>query len=199
MVGQHLLCALLWIVFCVLHSVLASGIIKRKTQASFPSFYPYYRLAYTLFAFASLAVVVWYQWNMASPLLYAPNPGTNIAGGVAALGGLVVMALCIKKYFLSLSGLKSMFRTVPSHRLMVSGFHRYVRHPLYAGTFLAIWGMFVVLPYLSLLISNVVITGYTLLAIGYEEEKLVAEFGDDYRRYREQVPRILPSFRAQQA
>ena len=64
MVVDHLLCALLWIVFCVLHSVLASGAVKRKTQAAAPAFFPYYRLAYTLFAFASFAAVVWYQWHM---------------------------------------------------------------------------------------------------------------------------------------
>lgn len=199
MVGPHLFCALLWILFCVLHSVLASGTVKRKTQAALPSFYPYYRLAYTLFAFLSLAVVAWYQWNMETTLLYAPNTFTNILGALTGGAGLVVMALCIKKYFLGLSGLKSMIRTIPSHRLIVSGLHRYVRHPLYAGTFLAIWGVFVVIPYLSLLISNAIITVYTVLAIRYEEQKLVEEFGDDYRRYREQVPRILPSLRSKQA
>jgi methanethiol S-methyltransferase len=199
MVAQHLLCALLWIVFCVLHSVLASGTVKRKTQAALPSFFPYYRLAYTLFAVASFAAVVCFQWNLDSPLLYAPNMITNSGGALIGVAGLLVMGICIKKYFLSLSGLKSMFRTIPAHQLMITGLHRYVRHPLYAGTFLAIWGMFVVVPYMSLLISNVIITGYTLLAIGYEEQKLVAEFGDDYLRYRKQVPRILPGFRSKQA
>ena len=199
MVVDHLLCALLWIVFCVLHSVLASGAVKRKTQAAAPAFFPYYRLAYTLFAFASFAAVVWYQWHMDSLLLYPQGIFTNTVGALVALAGLVVMALCIKKYFLSLSGLKSMFRAIPAHRLIISGMHRYVRHPLYAGTFLAIWGMFVMFPWLSLLISNTIITLYTLLAIRYEEQKLAAEFGEDYRMYRDQVPRILPSFRAKQA
>src|SRR5687767_10539207 len=133
MVQQHLLCGLLWVLFCVLHSVFASGAVKRKAQQSWPRFTPYYRLAYTLFAFVSLAVVVGFQLQMSSPLLYVPGLFTNIIGGLVGLAGLVLMAVCIKKYFLSLSGLKSLFRKIPSGKLMITGVHRFVRHPLYSG------------------------------------------------------------------
>ena len=192
------MCALLWIVFCVLHSVFASGWVKRKTAAVLPAFMPWYRLAYTLFAFVSLAAVVWYQFKMNSPLLFARTALTNGLGVLIGGAGLLVMALCIKKYFLGLSGLKSLFHAIPAHQLIISGMHRHVRHPLYAGTFLAIWGLFVVLPYGSLLVSNTIITVYTIMAIEFEEQKLVAEFGDDYHRYREQVPKIIPFFRTKQ-
>jgi protein-S-isoprenylcysteine O-methyltransferase Ste14 len=78
---------------------------------------------------------------------------------------------------------------------MITGIHRYMRHPLYTGTFLAIWGAWVLFPFLSLLLSNAVITGYTLLAIRLEEEKLVAAFGDDYKAYQQRVPKLLPHWR----
>lgn len=196
MVEQHLLCGLLWVVFCVLHSVFASGAVKRKTITTWPGLAPFYRIAYTLFAFLSLAAVVGYQLGMVSPLLFQTSSITRVAGGAVLALGLVLMAVCIKKYFLSLSGLKSLFHKIPAGSLMVTGVHRYVRHPLYSGTFLAIWGLFLLLPLLSLLIANVVITGYTLLALRYEEAKLLNQFGDDYATYRRKVPPIFPSFRA---
>jgi protein-S-isoprenylcysteine O-methyltransferase Ste14 len=114
---------------------------------------------------------------------------------LVSVTGLLIMGICIKKYFLSLSGLKSLFQEKPAHELMIGGIHRYVRHPLYLGTFLAIWGGFLVYPVLSFFISNVVITLYTLTGITFEEKKLVAEFGPAYETYRQQVPKLLPAFR----
>ena len=69
-----------------------------------------------------------------------------------------------------------------------------VRHPLYFGTFVFIWGFFIVLPYLSLLICNLVVTIYTLIGIRFEEAKLEKEFGESYKQYKAQVPMIIPSF-----
>ena len=75
---------------------------------------------------------------------------------------------------------------------MTGGFHRYVRHPLYLGTFITIWAGFLLLPLISLLISNAIITIYTLIGIELEEKKLILEFGEDYREYQNRVPRLIP-------
>ncbi len=95
---------------------------------------------------------------------------------------------------MSLSGLKSLYLNdeQAANQLQVSGIHRFVRHPLYSGTFLAIWGLWLLVPQLSLLVANIIITAYTLLAIGWEEKKLEAEFGDSYRLYKQQVPKLIP-------
>jgi protein-S-isoprenylcysteine O-methyltransferase Ste14 len=69
-----------------------------------------------------------------------------------------------------------------------------MRHPLYLGTFLFLWGLWLLFPTVSLLLANIVITGYTLYAIRLEEEKLVAEFGEQYIRYQQQVPKLIPRF-----
>jgi protein-S-isoprenylcysteine O-methyltransferase Ste14 len=78
---------------------------------------------------------------------------------------------------------------------MIGGIHRYVRHPLYLGTFLAIWGGFLMYPVLSLFVSNIVITLYTLIGIRFEEKKLVQEFGPAYEKYKEQVPKLIPALK----
>ena len=105
------------------------------------------------------------------------------------------MAVCVKKYFLSLSGIKSLATLQPNtHDLKVAGVHRFVRHPLYLGTFIAIWGLFFIHPTASLLLSNTIIHIYTLIGITLEERKLIETFGDQYVTYKRRVPKIIPSF-----
>ncbi|RYD88928.1 MAG: isoprenylcysteine carboxylmethyltransferase family protein, partial [Sphingobacteriales bacterium] len=189
----HILLASLWILFGVFHSALASGHIKRALLRRRPGLAPYYRAAYVLFAFASMGAVLWYQLRMPSPLLLGPV--ARVPGIIFALTGALLMGICIRKYFLSLSGFRNLFahREV-ANELRVDGVHRYVRHPLYLGTFLFVWGLFGIFPYASLLVMCAVVHGYTLFALRYEEAKLRREFGSAYERYAEQVPRVWPKW-----
>jgi protein-S-isoprenylcysteine O-methyltransferase Ste14 len=79
--------------------------------------------------------------------------------------------------------------------LFEKGIHGYVRHPLYLGTFLLIWGFFLLFPYGSLLVTNIIITLYTLLGIFYEEKKLIRDFGEKYESYKREVPMLFPKLR----
>lgn len=111
-----------------------------------------------------------------------------------SLAGLVVMIKCVKKYFLNLSGVDVLLKQQKSTLLEQSGLHRYVRHPLYSGTLLFVWALFLLFPFLNNLIACVVITAYTLIGIRIEEHKLVLEFGDAYRRYAAKTPKLIPVF-----
>jgi protein-S-isoprenylcysteine O-methyltransferase Ste14 len=168
---EHILLGIGWSVFCVLHSVLADTGVKKKLADTYPNGFTYYRLFYTLFAFVTLIAVALYQVRITSPFVFPSTIETEVIGWITAVAGLAIMAICIKKYFLSLSGLKSLFaRQVVANELRIDGIHRFVRHPLYLGTFIFIWGAWVVYPYLSLLIANIIITAYTLLGIIFEEK-----------------------------
>ena len=180
-----------------MHSLLASIRVKQKLAKSPGAFFKYYRLFYTLFAFLTFAIIIIYQLSLSSLYIFSPNAVSYIAGVFVGTIGLAIMLLCIKKYFSKLSGLKTLYTDEfkSGNRLIITGIHRRVRHPLYAGTFLFIWGLFIFVPYASLLISNFLITCYTLIGIRFEEQKLLREFGQPYEEYKKQVPKIIPSFK----
>lgn len=194
MLLHHIILAILWILYCVLHSVLASPGVKQAIQKTTGNAFRYYRLFYTLFAAVGLVALLVFQLSVRSEKLFHPTTFSVVTGALLAFAGLSLMFVCIRKYFVSLSGLKSLYEEAPAAELMITGIHRYMRHPLYSGTFLAIWGLWLLLPSVSLLIADTVITIYTLLAIPLEEEKLIAEFGDRYRLYQQNVPKLIPRF-----
>jgi methanethiol S-methyltransferase len=193
MLLNHFFIFLSWSLYCFLHSWLAATGTKIKMQQVLKNNFRFYRLGYTLFAFLSLAAILYFIYSVESVLLFPMGGIIMYLGIVISVAGIVLMAFCIKKYFLSLSGLLSLFKEESEPRLMVDGLHQYMRHPLYMGTFMFIWGLFLVIPYLSFLVTNVVITVYTLIGIVLEEEKLVAQFGNEYRAYQKKVPKLIPS------
>lgn len=111
------------------------------------------------------------------------------------LPGLVVMMVSILKYFTLLSGIRTLYEAQPSKELKRDGIHNYVRHPLYLGTLLFIWGMFFIFPMLNNLIAVVIITAYVLIGTRLEERKLLMEFGGLYADYIAEVPMLIPGLR----
>jgi protein-S-isoprenylcysteine O-methyltransferase Ste14 len=192
MTSSHFILAFAWILYCLLHSLLASLGFKKRLQHFSPGFFKRYRLFYSVFAFLGLIAILLYLVFLPSSFLFAPSLITRVAGGIVAGCGLVVMIICISKYFFQLSGLKALLHEQKKNELMITGIHKKIRHPLYAGTFVFIWGLLIFYPVLSLFISDIIITAYTLIGIRLEEQKLENEFGEAYRQYRRDVPMIIP-------
>jgi protein-S-isoprenylcysteine O-methyltransferase Ste14 len=139
-----------------------------------------------------MIIMMAWLFTLPSPNLFTKTPATNITGAVITLAGFTVMSLCIYKYFFQLSGLKSLVENRVNNELMITGIHKHVRHPLYSGTFVFIWGLLILIPTWSVLIADAIITIYTLIGLRFEEQKLVREFGEKYLEYKRQVPMILP-------
>jgi protein-S-isoprenylcysteine O-methyltransferase Ste14 len=200
-VEDHLILGIAWILFGLFHSVFASIGFKAWLSKKIKSSFIYFRLYYTLFALVSFIAILWYQLNIKSPYVFQRTTLTLAAGMFVGFAGLVIMMICIRKYFGQLSGLKTLFidEVQTGNQLIITGIHKHVRHPLYLGTFTFIWGLFIFFPEASLLISNFVITVYTLIGIRFEEEKLVREFGQSYIEYKKSVPKIIPSFKPSSA
>ena len=194
MIFNHIILATLWIIYCVLHSVLASDRVKKKIRRNVSDF-KWYRISYSLFALFFLIALFYYQIRLPTVQLFSLTDIILTAGIILSTSGLLLMVVCIRKYFMNLSGLRNLFIENFSNELQITGVHRHVRHPLYLGTFAFIWGLFLLFPYLSLLIANIIITVYTLIGIHLEEKKLIAEFGEQYVKYRKIVPKLFPSFK----
>ncbi|MGB8190645.1 MAG: isoprenylcysteine carboxylmethyltransferase family protein [Chitinophagaceae bacterium] len=193
---QHIILFLVWLMYCILHSVLASGKVKRWADKKLGASAKFYRFGYTVFAFAGLVGILIYQVSITSPLLFSNEFAIQLGGSLLAAIGAALIMLNILKYFMQLSGVKWLVSETVTAKLERGGLHRYVRHPLYLSTFLFIWSLWIVYPYLSLLIANTVITLYTLIALRFEEQKLIAEFGTEYENYRKSVPMIIPSLKS---
>jgi protein-S-isoprenylcysteine O-methyltransferase Ste14 len=80
-----------------------------------------------------------------------------------------------------------------NRQLITKGPYELVRNPLYAGNLIAATGL--VLLSESAVAGLFVLTGLTLIflaTIGYEERKLLRNFGEDYQNYKDQVPMLIP-------
>jgi len=86
----------------------------------------------------------------------------------------------------------------PPQRLVVVGFYRYVRNPMYVG-FAAGWiGLWVIFGHANLrMIATVaaVALGVHLFVVFYEEPTLRGKFGEQYEEYRRNVKRWWPRLR----
>ena len=143
-------------------------------------------------ATASLLIVLHYHFSCDRPLLWNPPLIQSIIAFIAVFAGLVIMIICIRKYFMDLSGIDALLGKTRPVVLQQDGMHAHVRHPLYFGTLLFVWAIFFGYPYLNNLISCICITLYTLVGMYFEEKKLVVEFGGLYKKYQNTVPGLVP-------
>jgi len=190
--GSHFLLGAAWAAACILHSLLANSGVKAWVRQHSGGRYRYYRLVYNLFALVSFGLLVVYLRNLPSILLWAPGQVTPFLAWPMAIGGILIMYVSIRRFFLSFSGIQDLKGPKPAAALQTDGLHRFVRHPLYLGTFLFIWALFLLSPTASNGMVCLIITLYTLIGLRLEEKKLVAEFGQAYVDYQRRVPAIMP-------
>jgi protein-S-isoprenylcysteine O-methyltransferase Ste14 len=112
---------------------------------------------------------------------------------VPSVLGFAVALRCIWDFGWTGRGTPAPF--VPPRRLVVVGFYRYVRNPMYVG-FAAGWiGLWVIFghPDLRLITAIAAVAlGVNLFVIFYEEPTLQRMFGEQYEEYRRNVRRWWP-------
>lgn len=87
----------------------------------------------------------------------------------------------------------------PPRKLVVVGFYRFVRNPMYVGFFsgwLGLWVVFGRFSYAALALALAAVLGVALFVRLYEEPTLRKMFGADYVQYCRNVPRWMPRTRA---
>jgi len=181
-------------VFAVQHSVMARPWFKRVWTKIVPE--PAERSTYVLLS--SLALILLFKcwqplggvvWNIQNSAL------RSLTFDVFALGfGLVLISTFLINHF-DLFGLRQVWLFLigkPYTHLSLGTplFYRYVRHPLYVGWFLAFWAA----PTMTAthLLFAIMCSAYILMAIRWEEGDLLLQHGQNYARYRDSVPMLIP-------
>lgn len=112
-----------------------------------------------------------------------------LLGQILALVALVVGVLQTDAWhFLGVRQLVS--EALDQPRLVVNGFYRWVRHPLYTAGLVFIWLLTEMT--LNRLALNIGLSLYLVVGAIYEERKLVLEFGQAYLEYRQRTPMLIP-------
>jgi protein-S-isoprenylcysteine O-methyltransferase Ste14 len=111
---------------------------------------------------------------------------------------MIAIVFLIPGAYLGITGVTEIgIRASETHRVdrvISTGVYSRVRHPQYMGAVLShIGASFLLSGYFSLLVSPVVIIINYILC-WKEELELVREFGEDYLKYREDVPMLIPKF-----
>ena len=190
--------ALAWLSFGAGHSALSGAAAKRRLG---PVLGPYYRLGFNLVSVLHIALV----WTLGRAMMgdappYAAGPwAAPWATGaltVVTLAGWVLLVAALREYDLGrFSGLKQIrdhrrgVHEAEDESLVTAGLHRFVRHPLYLGAHLILWGGAGDDFGLATAVWGSV---YLFVGARYEERKLLQLYGADYRDYRRRVPALIP-------
>ncbi len=181
----------------LLHSFLASLFFKNAVRRALGEgfFDRYYRLFYNLVGVVTLLPVIALPVLLPDRPLYAlPAPWRWLFLAGQGLSALLVAAAVIQTGALDFLGLRQLAsREKQDSDLVVSGFYRLVRHPLYFFSILFFWMTPTMTWNLAAFYAGA--TLYFIVGALFEERKLEAHFGDDYRRYRARTPMILPGLR----
>jgi protein-S-isoprenylcysteine O-methyltransferase Ste14 len=189
-----------WLVFTialwgVVHSLLASIGMKNFIRGVVGGgFMKYYRLLYNIFAVISILPVLYLMVSLPDKTLYqVPAPWSYLMLAGQALSLVLLFVVIWQTDLLSFVGLRQLMEEEKPRNLVISGFYRSVRHPLYIFILLFLW--LTPLMTVNLLIVYLALTVYILIGIFFEERKLLREFGQAYAEYKSSTPMLVPGWK----
>ncbi len=182
--GPAVIDILLFILFALHHSLLARASLKRRVTRLLPHWLE--RSAFTWVA-SLLFLIVCMAWQPVDGLLYSLSGMWRLVGYTAQLVGIVLVLAGARAIdMLELAGVRQVLdaRSDSPRRqsgLKTNGVYGLVRHPVYFGWTLFVFGT----PSMTgtRALFAIVSTLYLAIAIRFEERSLVDMFGEAYQQY----------------
>jgi len=138
-----------------------------------------------------VGLVPWWisRWHFLVP--FSSYKPIRVFGAVLVVAGLPVLLESFTRF--ALQGIGTPAPVFPTKHLVVTGFYRYVRNPMYVAVTSMILGQ-------ALLFGDVRVLGYAafiwlaafLFVVAYEEPTMRRSFGAEYERFCAHIPRWIP-------
>ncbi|PLY14388.1 MAG: hypothetical protein C0631_11015 [Sedimenticola sp.] len=183
-----------WLLYFLLHSLLASLTVKYWVAQRWPALLPAYRLMFNAISLLSLLPLLYLLYTFPGPEIWAWRGVGWVLVNLLALASVAGFVWSMRYYdskeFIGLRQWRQGVRSVEDQEhLHISPLHRYVRHPWYFLGLVLVWTRDMSQAFL---ISALMITLYFIVGSWLEERKLMVYHGERYRRYREKVPGLIP-------
>lgn len=187
-----LLLAFAWLLYGAIHSFMASNSFKNFAAKILGKYFHFYRLIYNILAFVLLIPVFNIKFSTEKEFLWQVSDYQSIIGKTITICGVLLISKALQGYDLSeFSGL-DFNKNQEKNDFKDDGLLKYMRHPIYFGILIFVWGMFVTEASTRSLTSAVAVTIYLFIGIYFEEKKLIEVFGEKYKKYQQDVPMLIP-------
>jgi protein-S-isoprenylcysteine O-methyltransferase Ste14 len=181
-------------VFAVQHSVMARQGFKKMWTKLVPATIE--RSTYVLASSLALILLFW-QWRPMGSVVWDVSHSTlgTLLIAVSLVGWLFVLISTFLIDHFELFGLQQVFyhlkgKKIPHCEFKKPGFYKVVRHPIYFGFTVAFWATPVMTT--AHLLFAIATLAYVLIGIWFEEKDLVSFHGDEYKKYKSEVSKLIP-------
>ncbi|MGE5189713.1 MAG: methyltransferase family protein [Gemmatimonadota bacterium] len=185
-----------WAAFAVFHSLTVSDGYERLARRAMGdrAFDAGHRLVFTLYSGVAFLVLLLYLRSVPDVPLFRLEGWPRLLCRAVQAGGAAFL-LWTPWDLLEFVGLRQWRRrrrpeAGRNDRLFTGKAYGVVRHPLYLGISAIVAASPVQTR--NTVVSTAMILLYFYVGTFFEERRLLRQFGDEYRAYRERVPRFLP-------
>lgn len=188
------------LIWGAIHSLTASLTAKAIAGKWFGARHAngFYRLLYNAFSVITFIPLLFIAFLLPDQPLYSfPLWLVPITTFIQAIAVIAVLLAVFKVDAWQFIGLRQLLKWLENSNrpdspttLIRSGMFAWMRHPIYFFSIVAMWLMPVMT--INLFTLYMCFTIYFWVGSIFEERKLVAEFGEDYKQHQRTVPRIVP-------
>jgi methanethiol S-methyltransferase len=196
---------LTFLAFALIHSITVSRWFKRFCKETFGDTFMriWYRFLYTVVSGVTAAIAVYLIWQVPDRVLWTPPAWLRWLLNGVQLAGLLFGAQAFQYLdkwefmgfrqvwrYLARREVSGNLEGLTDRELVTTGVYGIVRHPLYVAGLI----IFTFSPRITMngLVITVLADLYFLFGMFIEERRFLRIFGDQYRDYMKQVPRVFP-------